>query len=221
MTTYPLTRGLVPLLVAGALLAACASPTVVPTVAPLEPPPVVETVALPATTMSGTQVISFDPASLPANPSQAPVPGTCEASERVPRAGAYRCTTEGGGVFDPCFSVGAGILGCGPNPVMGSWAAVVQSTGALPETVDRASQPVAFYLDLGSSYPPCSAGTTAPKELNGQVVTFTCQAPGAWILGPLDTSTARWSAQYVTTDTQGETVTSGPTAADVAQAWTY
>ena len=221
MTTRSLTHGMVPMLVTGALLAACASPTAVPAVAPVEPLPMVETVAPPATAMGGTEVILLDPASLPADPSQAPVPSTCAASERVPRAGVYRCTTDGGGVFDPCFSVGAGILGCEPNPVMGSWTSVVQSTGPLPESVDRTNEPVAFYLELGTSYPPCSAGTTAPKELDSQVVTFTCQAPGAWILGPLDTSTARWTAQYVTTDTQGETVTSGPTATDITRAWTY
>jgi hypothetical protein len=221
MSCRHLIHALLPVLATGILLAACASSAAVPTTAPVEPTPVVETVAPGTTALAGTQVIRFDPSSIPADPNQTPVNGTCAASERVPRTGAYRCITETGGTFDPCFTIGPGVLGCQPNPMTQSWAAVLQASGALPETKDTSADPVAFYLDLGSSYPPCTVGTTAPKELNGQPVTYTCQAPGAWILGPLDTSTAAWMAQYVTTDSQGQTVTSGPTITGVAQAWTY
>jgi hypothetical protein len=221
MSHRALIATLVPAVVAAALLAACASPTAVPTAPAAAPTPVAATAALPGGGALATELFPFDPASIPVDPNQQPVAGTCAASALVPRQGAYACVTASGGSFDPCFAVGEGVLGCQPNPVAGTWSALVQVSGALPATTNQAASPVKFYLDLGTGYPPCRLGTSSPMQLNGLEVTYSCQAPGAWIVGPLDTANATWIAQYVTTDAAGTTITYGPTGVNVVRSWSY
>ena len=169
---------------------------------------------------SGTEIIPFDPASIAVNDSQPVLDGTCAASVAVPRAGAYRCDLENGGVGDPCFVVEGDLLICEPNPVFGSYQALVTVTEPLPQTVSTVAEPVPFFLDIGSNKPPC-AKRAETFEVSGHTVTYTCQAPGAFIVGELDTSGLTWVAQYITTDTQSTQVTYGPEASDVLRAWVH
>ena len=59
------------------------------------------------------------------------------------------------------------------------------------------------------------------KTLNGRPVTWSCAAPGAWLLDELNMTQPAWVAQYVTTDSQGTKVTYGPVSVDVTKAWVY
>jgi hypothetical protein len=168
----------------------------------------------------GTEIIPFDPASIPINESQPVFDASCAASVAVPRAGAYSCSFENGGAGDPCFVVEGDRLMCGPNPVHGSYQTLVTATEPLPETGSTASEPVPFFLDIGSNKPPC-VKRAEPSEVSGYTATYTCRAPGAFIVGDLDTSGATWVAQYITTDTQNTQVTYGPEASDVVRAWVH
>jgi hypothetical protein len=171
-------------------------------------------------TGGGTQVIPFDPASIAVNENQPVLGGTCADSVAVPRAGAYRCDLENGGVGDPCFVVAEDQLMCEPNPVFGSYQALVAVTGPLPETVSTAAEPVPFFLDIGSDKPPCSKRDET-FEVSGHTVTYNCQAPGAFVVGELDKSGPIWLAQYITTDAQSTQVTYGPESSDVLRAWVH
>jgi hypothetical protein len=165
-------------------------------------------------------VIPFDPGSIARSENQPLLGGTCEASVVVPRAGAYKCALSNGGTGDPCFVVEDNILICGPNPVHGSYQAMVEATMPLPQAIVVADKAVPFYLDLGLDKPPC-AKRAEPLEISGQAATYACQAPGAWIVGEPDTSKATWVAQYITTDTQATQITYGPEASDVVRAWVH
>lgn len=181
------------------------------------------TPAPPATAATGasTEVILFAPDSIAPAPDQQPVPGTCAPSSLLPRPGAFRCTTAAGAIFDPCFALSAGaLLGCDPNPVAGTYAALVTPNEPLPATTGE-SDPLPFYVNLGPSKPLCAIGPDTPKELLGQPVTFACQAPGAWIVGPLQMQQPTWLADYTVTDSAGTEVTYGPEASAVVQAWVY
>lgn len=169
---------------------------------------------------SRSEIILFDPASIPLNNGQPVFDGTCTASVVVPRAGAYRCEFENGGVGDPCFAVEGDRLMCEPNPVFGSYQALVAVKEPLPEAQTTVEEPVPFFLDIGSNKPPC-AKRAEPFEVSGYTVTYTCHAPGAFIVGDLDTSAATWTADYITTDTQSTQVTYGPESSDVVRAWVH
>ena len=172
-------------------------------------------------TNQATEVIQFSPDSITPGSQQQPVPGACEPSLHLPRPGAYRCVTAAGATFDPCFALAQDdVVGCDPNPVAGAYAALVTPDDALP-VVTGEPDPLPFYLNLGPNKPFCAIGPDSPMELEGQPVTFACQAPGAWIVGPLKISQPTWWADYVTTNTQGSEVTYGPEESAVVQAWVY
>jgi hypothetical protein len=100
---------------------------------------------------------------------------------------------------------------CEPNPVFGSYQALVTVTEPLPETVSTAAEPVPFFLDIGSNKPPY-AKRAEKFEVSGYTVTYTCHALGASVVGELDTSGWSWVAQYITTDAQSTQATYGPEA---------
>lgn len=205
------------LMLASVLLAGCRA---VATPASSQPQ---TTAAAPATeTATATQQIQFDPASITPSADQPVLTGDCVASVRVPRAGAYSCAAETGANFDPCFVlVESGDLGCQPNPRAGRYSAIVRATNApLPEG-RGGPQPLPFYLSLGPGKPPCAVGVNTPMQLDGQEVTWRCEAPGAWIVGDLRTERPDWRADYVVTDSSGTKVTYGPEETVVVEAWVY
>jgi len=166
-----------------------------------------------------TQVIVLDPRSFKLDSSPTSLKATCEASTVVPRTGAYKCTPAGGSNLDPCFVVEGNTLVCNLNPVVGSHS-LVTATNSLPKGGTVQDKPVAFFLELESRYPTCIKRGDF-KELSGQPVLYSCQAPGAWLVGNVDTTHATWVVQYVTTDSQGAQVTFGPQSVNVVRAWTY
>jgi hypothetical protein len=94
---------------------------------------------------------------------------------------------------------------------------------SLPEGDPAAAktEPVAFYLALEEGNPPCVKRADLEMELAGQPVSYACEAPGAWLVGDLDTSQPTWLAQRIITDPSGTTVTDGPTPVVVQRAWVY
>jgi hypothetical protein len=97
----------------------------------------------------------------------------------------------------------------------------VSSTNALLPEADSVPVPVPFYLNLGPGKPPCAVGVNSPIQLEGNEVTWRCEAPGAWIAGDLRTERPDWLADYVVTDSSGTTITYGPEETFVVEAWVY
>ncbi|NJN80969.1 MAG: hypothetical protein HC802_00885, partial [Caldilineaceae bacterium] len=176
----------------------------------------------------GTDVILFDPTAIQIDPDREPIPvASCEPSQVVPTAGVYQCSTSEGGHFDPCWVVDDGILLCEPSWNAPSFDEPTYILAAIAEplpVVDPAStgaDPVVFYVILEEGNPPCAKRADLEMELDGQPVTYSCAAPGAWLVGDLETSQPTWIAQRVITDSSGTTVTDGPTPVAVVQAWAY
>jgi hypothetical protein len=167
-----------------------------------------------------TQVAPFDPAALPPAPGPPARGAACGPSAAVPREGAYSCLPEGAaGVLDPCFALSGDALACTVNPATGSYT-LVAATAPLPATSDAQAEAVPFYVELGADKPPC-AKRGQPVAIGAYVAGYACQAPGAWLVGPLRTAGPVWIAQYATSDTQNATVTYGPEPTRVARAWVY
>ena len=167
-----------------------------------------------------TQVVPFDPAVLPPTASQTALGAVCGPSAAVPRAGAYACQVEGtSDRLDPCFALSDTALACAVNPATGVHT-LVTATDPLPGTTDAQAAPVPFYVELGGAKPPC-AKRGQPVAIGGYAATYACQAPGAWLVGPLATARPVWIAQYATSDTQHTAITYGPEPTRVARAWVY
>ena len=180
-------------------------------------------------TENDTQVIAFNPSTFGTGTDTITPPdslGSCEASGVLPRPNAYSCTTEAGARHDPCFVIAAfnyqsssgSQLGCSPDPISGSWGAIVRVNGALPEIPAPALDPIVFFVSLGSAYPGCER--IEPKRpLGAETISFQCKAPGAVLVDDINTSVSPFTAQYVTTDSAGTTITSGPELTPVETAW--
>ena len=174
----------------------------------------INTITIANKSAAGTEVIVFDPPTYKLDSSNPPADATCVASAALPDRGAYACTTTAGAKYDPCFvSTGAQLV-C-PNSKV-----VLMTTGTLP-VVAKSGSPAPFHVELAPKYPPCDVRGDLNKTLNGQPVTWSSAAPGAWLLDGLNMSQPTWVAQYVTTDSQGTKVTFGPVSVDVTKAWVY
>ena len=107
------------------------------------------------------------------------------------------------------------------NSPVGRYSAIVRVTNTpLPAGVG-AAEPLPFYVRLEAGKPPCAVGVNAPMQLEGQEVTWRCEAPGAWIVGELQTDRPNWRANYVVTDSSGSKITYGPEETLVVEAWVY
>jgi hypothetical protein len=167
-----------------------------------------------------TEVVPFDPAALPPNPSGPVRTAACVQSTAVPRAGAYACHPDGSSSsLDPCFLVSGTTLACSVNPATGTYTPVTAS-GTLPDTTNAQTSAVPFFVELGASKPPCEK-RAEPVQIGAYAATYACQAPGSWLVGPIDTARLAWIAQYITSNTQNTVVTFGPEPTRVTRAWVY
>jgi hypothetical protein len=199
---------LIAVIVAGCAPATAAGPTT--PAAPIAP-----TTAAPA----ATQSVTFDPTTFVVLGGQPARAAACAGSKALPNRGAYACADQTGAVLDPCFLQSGNQLVCQPNPLTSN-AIVVSASNTLP-AVPKTGSPAPFYLQLTEAYPYCRVRGDLTLQFNGQPVTFSCEAPAAWLLGPIDASKPAWTAQYITTDTQGSKVTYGPVVVPVGIAWVY
>jgi hypothetical protein len=167
-----------------------------------------------------TQVVPFDPAALPPAPGQPARSAVCGPSAAVPRPGAFACQPEGAtDTLDPCFALSDISLACAVNPATGAYIPVA-AAGPLPATAGAPAGPVPFHVELDGTKPPC-AKRGQPVPIGAYAATYACQAPGAWLVGPLATARPVWIAQYVTSDSQNTVVTYGPEPTRVTRAWVY
>ena len=166
-----------------------------------------------------TEVVKFDPASLPLSGDL--VAGACAASSIVP--GAYRCDLEGGVPAEPCFALGGTRLVCEPDLVAGTYDILVSPTGTLPSVAppspDRA---VAFFVELATELTCAIRTTPEPVIIGGMAALYDCSEPYTYILdgGELtfDKSAPVWRAAVSTLDpATGESSGQNPT--DVRRVW--
>lgn len=168
---------------------------------------------------NATEVVRFDPASLPTSGDA--VPGACVESATVP--GTYRCDLEAGGAAEPCFALGGTRLLCGPNPAAGTYVALVSPTNTLPSVApsspDRA---VEFFVEMSSGMTCAIRTGPEPVIIGGIAARYDCSEPYTYILEggqlTLDKSAPLWVAAVYTLDpATGES--SGKTPADIRRVW--
>ncbi|MBP6015177.1 MAG: hypothetical protein KA586_00500 [Candidatus Promineofilum sp.] len=166
-----------------------------------------------------TEVVKFDPASLPL--SGDPMPGVCTASSVVP--GAYRCELEGGLPSEPCFALGGTRLVCDPDPVAGTYSILVSPTGTLPSVVppspDRA---LVFFAELLPGLTCAIRTTPEPVIIDGMAALYDCSEPYTYILDgselTFDKNAPVWRAAVITLDpATGQS--SAQTQTDVRRVW--
>lgn len=165
-----------------------------------------------------TEVVKFDPASIPA--AGDPVDGTCREWPAVP--GAYLCELAAE-VSGPCFALGGTRLICAPNPVAGTYHAIVRPSGALPPVIppslDRA---VPFFAELANDVTCSVRAAPEPVIIGGVEARYECSEPYTYILGegdsPFSLDAPQWEAGVYTLDpTTGES--SGKMPVGVRRVW--
>lgn len=167
-----------------------------------------------------TEVIRFDPASIPLSSSD-PVPGECEASTAV--LGAYRCALEAGDPAEPCFPVDGGQLLCGPNPVAGTYRFLVELANTLPAVPPPPPDRVmAFVVELDGGMTCALRTAPEPVIIGGVPAVYDCDEPYTYIPDggelTLDRSAPTWTAAVYTLDpATGES--SGGTPAGIRRVW--
>ncbi len=163
---------------------------------------------------NATQVIKFDPATIPTD--GAPTPGECVASAIVP--GAYRCDMGEGDPAEPCFALGGTRLVCDPDPVGGAAGLLVEPTNTLPSVLPASpDQAVSFFLELAGGLTCAIRNSPEPVIIDGTAAQYDCDQPYTYVM---DINKARptWEAAVHTLNPEtGET--SGSMPMDVVRVW--
>lgn len=164
-----------------------------------------------------TIVLRFDPGSIWSNDAD-PVRGECVASTAV--RGTYRCDLAEGGAAEPCFALSGVRLGCGPNPVAGTYDLVVSPTNTLAQVpAPPPDQLEPFFVELDGDVRTCRARTGAePVIIGGVAATYDCDAPYAFLLG-FEKSAPTWEAALYTLDPATGSSPSGKVPMRVLRAW--
>jgi hypothetical protein len=167
---------------------------------------------------NATQIVKFDPASIPLD-GRDPVRGSCGALTAVP--GTYYCILDGGGTAAPCFELGGERLLCGPNPVTGSYQALVAPDAPLPEVLPPPpDQAVEFFVELEGDIRTCVIRTgVEPVIIAGVAALYDCDAPYTFLLGIDKFRTPIWEAALYTLDPATGESPSGKVPIDVIRAW--
>jgi hypothetical protein len=148
----------------------------------------------PIAPLTATQVITYTPGP----PTGAAQEGSCwTGSLAVWRTDAWRCTV-GNSIYDPCFSLGAGVI-CGADPVTPTMSFALTLTEPLPAPEVPADTSVyAWVVELADGT-TCEIATGATGGVGDERINYFCPsaAPGQSnvILGDLEPG-AIWMAQY-------------------------
>jgi len=116
-----------------------------------------------------------------------PQAGTCLGASIAapPREDAFRCLL-GNRIYDPCFSLGGGLVGCDVDPEAGAAAIAIAMNSDLPR-IERSSQwtaPAGWLVFLVDGA-LCQPATGATGSVAGKLATYRCD-DGRWILGELE-----------------------------------
>jgi hypothetical protein len=169
---------------------------------------------------NATEVLKFDPASIPTGGDA--VPGACGESAVVP--GTYRCELAEG-VAEPCFPLGGTRLLCDPDPVAGTVAQLVSPTDSLPAIIppspDRA---VVFFVELADGMTCAVRTAPEPVIVGGIAASYDCNAPYTYLLGEdqsfvFGKDAPTWEAGVYTLDPATGASPSGKVPKDIARVW--
>ena len=166
---------------------------------------------------NATEVLKFDPASI--STTGEPVAGTCREWAAVP--GSYLCELSAE-VTGPCFALGGSLI-CRPDPVAGTYGALVSPTGTLPPVAppspDRA---VPFFVELASGVICTMRSAPEPVIIGGIEARYECNEPYTYVLGegdpPFSQDAPLWEAGVYTLDpATGQS--SGKVPVGVSRVW--
>jgi hypothetical protein len=169
---------------------------------------------------NATEVIKFDPTSIPTSGEAAP--GACAASAIAP--GTYRCELADGAPSEPCFALGGTQLVCGPDPVAGTVAHLVSPTSALPAVVPTSpDRTVPFFVELADGMTCAVRAAPEPVIIDGVAASYDCNAPYTYLLGEpaavFNRDAPVWRAGVYLLDPATGQSPSGAIAKDVARVW--
>lgn len=168
-----------------------------------------------------TEVVRFDPASIPLGDDEA-VPGACAESAVVP--GAYRCDLAAGDPAEPCFALGGTRLICGPDPVADTYRALVSPTNTLPSVLppspDRA---VVFFVELDTGMTCIIRTAPEPVIIGGLAASYDCDQPYTYLLGDQNMVFGKdaplWQAGVFTLDPATGASPSGKVPKGIVRVW--
>lgn len=164
-----------------------------------------------------TEVLRFDPASVPAG--EEARPGVCVESTVAP--GAYRCELAAGGAAEPCFALSGVRLLCDPEPVAKTYVVLVSPQNALPSVSPPSpDQAVPFFVELDGGLTCAIRTAPEPVVLDGVAATYDCDTPYTYLVGedPFDRNAPTWRATIFTLDPAAGQATAGESAG-VLRAW--
>lgn len=180
-------------------------------------PPLFTTSSSTGSDVLATQVVRVVPATLPAET----VAGTCWVNAlSVARADAWRCMTENGAIYDPCFatpaSLGEQAVVCGIDPVQGTPGFTLALTEPLPAPqVSGSLLPWLIELENGVI---CRAVTGSRPGVGEKLVNYACDDLN-YLIGDLQQGMP-WTAESagIASTDQGF-VANSTTTARIRTAW--
>lgn len=167
---------------------------------------------------NATQIIKFDPASI--STASGPVVGICREWAAVP--GTYQCDLADK-MTGPCFVQGGTRLICAPDPMAGTYGALVSPSEALPSVAPPAPEHVvAFFVELDGGVTCTMRAAPEPVIIDGMEARYECSEPYTYILGEGDSAFSHdaplWEAGVHTLDpATGQS--SGKVPVGVRRAW--
>lgn len=167
---------------------------------------------------NATQVVKFDPSSIPT--ASDPVTGTCREWAAVP--GTYQCDLADE-VTGPCFALGGTRLICRPDPVAGTYGALVSPSETPPSIVPPSPEHVVvFFAELDDGVTCAMRTAPEPVIIDGKEARYECSEPYTYILGEGDSFFSHdaplWEASIYTLDpATGQS--SGKTPVGVRRVW--
>ena len=169
---------------------------------------------------NATEVVKFDPASIPLGGDA--VDGECGASSIVP--GAYLCVLETGETTEPCFALDGARLLCDPDPVAETYDVLVSATNTLPSIAPPPpDRTVVFFVELDDGMTCAIRTASEPVFVGGIAASYDCDAPYTYLLGEqarvFNRDAPVWRAgAYVLDPDTGESP-SGEISKDILRAW--
>ena len=179
--------------------------------------PLIVTSSAPGGDIAATEIIQVVPAIIPTET----MAGRCWTHAlSVARADAWRCITDGGAIYDPCFTspanLGEPVVVCGIDPVEGSSGFVLALSEPLP--APQLTGPTLPWLVEMENGVICRVMTGSRPAAGDQAAAFACDDL-AYLVGEVQQG-AIWTAQRaeIARSDQGF-VASEPAPVRIRTAW--